>query len=593
MLTRIRNFILNVLFFGILFAAIVLWFGSRQTAVVPANAALLINPVGTIVEYPSLPDPLQGLIGASIPRQVALQSILKAIEHGAQDPDIEVVILNLDQLEWVAPANAHRIGIALEQFKAAGKAVAAYGHYYTQPQYHIASYADALYLHPMGQVILQGYGTFSFYINELLNKLQVNVHVFRAGEFKSAVEPFTRNDMSSQARLAAETLYENLWSNLLKDISANRNIDVEALRNYTNRLSEAVVSTNGDAARAALENHLVDELLPGDQAKSRLAQDVGLNAEGDINAIDFQSYLRARGIDPYAEIDGAGNPTIAVIIVEGMIMTDGRGADVAGADEIRELIRQARVDDNIEALVVRIDSPGGSQFASEIVRQELELVQLSGKPVVSSMGATAASGGYWIAATSDAIVAERETITGSIGIFSVAPTLENSLETVGVHTDGVGTTPITLGLNSFTGINEEMSQILQARVEHGYEQFLNLVARGRDLPVAVVRESAEGRVWSGEVAQELGLIDVIGGLDTAIAEAARLAEADRWNVRHLSPPVDPRSLLMAELFGPATLFPAAAELPRALLEAPATVLLTQLKDPFNLFTLCLECVPFQ
>jgi protease-4 len=501
-----------------------------------------------------------------------------------------MIILDLDELAWAAPAHAQRIGVALTAFRDSGKKVVSYGHFYSQAQYHIASFADALYMHPMGQIVFEGFGGFNFYYNELLEKFDVNVHVFRVGSYKSAVEPLTRNDMSEEARIASESLYQNIWQHLLQDVATNRQVSKASLQDYADNLASALAVTQGDLARAALEAHLIDELLTADQAQVRMAADVGYRdaGTGDVNSIDLASYLAARGLlQPPLAI---GKDKIAVIVAQGMIMSQSNDNQVVAADTTISLIRQAKEEPSIKAVVLRVDSPGGSQFASELIRQELELVQLAGKPVIASFGASAASGGYWIAATADAIIAEPTTITGSIGIFSYLTTFEDTLANYGVHTDGVGTTSLTMGMNPFTGVNESMAKIMQARVEHGYEQFINLVARGRDLTVAEVEEVAQGRVWSGEVALELGLVDQLGGLQSALEKAAEVAELEDWTSVRLRRPVDPRAALLAELIG---------DQAQALNTAPSLTsklqhvlrVLERFDDPLDTYALCMTCGP--
>jgi len=593
-ITKFRNFVFNTLFIVIIVLLSVGLLSTCQQAEVQSNSALILNPAGVIVESPSWPDPLQGLLSGSSPvAQVGLDIILATIEHAANDDDIEMIVLDLDDLVRATPAQAQRIGLTLASFKETGKKVVAYGYFYGQDQYHIASFADAIYMHPMGQVILQGFGGFNFYVKDLLEKFDVKVHVFRVGEYKSAVEPLTRSDMSQEARLADESLYQNLWQQLLTTVAANRQLTKQQVQDYANLLAGKLAETNGDLARAALENHLVDELLTTDQATVRLADDVGFsNDQGEINGIEYQSYAQIHGL--HEQNVSAGSPVIALIVAQGVLVTNEIGRSVVNAQEIIQLIRQVRHDANIKALVLRVDSPGGSQFASELIRQEIELVQLAGKPVVASFGSSAASGGYWIASTADSIIAEPATITGSIGIFSYITTFEDTLAKYGVHTDGVTTTPFT-GLSQFTGINEPMAQVQQARVENGYEQFINLVARGRNMSVEEIESIAEGRVWSGDVAFELGLVDHLGGLNEAFVRAGgELADLNTWQVKRLSTPIDPRAAIFAELMSSQAhnsvhKFTQLAELIGLKSVTQLRTTLAVLDDPFDTYALCMQC----
>ncbi|MCR9258198.1 MAG: signal peptide peptidase SppA [Pseudomonadaceae bacterium] len=589
-ITKLRNFFVNTLFLAILVLITVALLTTCQGITVPDNAALVINPRGVIVDAATVPDPFEELLTAG-PRlaEVELRSLLRAIELATTDAQIKMIVLDLDKLAWAAPAHAQRIGEALVGFQMAGKKVVSYGQFYSQAQYYIASFADALYLHPMGQIVFEGFGGFSFYFKDLLDKFDVNVHVFRVGDYKSAVEPFTRNDMSEESRLASEQLYQEIWQHFLRDISRNRLIEKPALQSYADNLAGILDVTQGDMARAALESQLVDELLTSDQANVRIADDVGFRNRqlGEINGIDFQTYLNANAL--YEPAAALGKAKIAEVVVQGIIMNQGQSNQIADAESVIRLIRQARDESAVKALVLRVDSPGGSQFASELIRQELELLQLAGKPVVASFGASAASGGYWISATADAIVAEPTSITGSIGIFSFIPTFEETLQKYGVYTDGVGTTELTGSLNPFTGINQPMADILQAQVEHGYAQFLALVARGRDMSLDQVDAVAQGRVWTGETAKQLGLVDDLGGIRLAQEKAAELAGLDDWEPIRLLPPIDPRAAFLAELM-----------MPEARTKVTKTNVLTQLQqglsvlaqfdDPTNSYVLCESCL---
>jgi len=547
-ITGLRNFVFNTLFIIVMVFIVMALLVNCQGTSVPNASALVLNLRGNIVESPTLPDPLQGLLTSNAQSaEVPLYAVLRSIEEASNDEAIKMLVLDLDELTGAAPAHTQQIGGALQAFKDTGKKIVAYGLYYGQSQYHLASFADAVYMHPMGQVSLEGYGGYQFYFKELLDKLDINVHVFRVGEFKAAVEPMVRDDMSPEARLANEALYQNLWQQLVDDVASNRSLTHQAVQDYSDNLHTKLNLTQGDLARVALENHLVDELLTADQARVRMANDVGYAAQGgDINGIDYLPYLAARGVAALSR-NADNDDQVAVIVAQGEIVGEGQGNSVIAADPTIALIRQARFDSRVKALVLRVDSPGGSAFASELIRQELELVQLAGKPVVASFGGAAASGGYWISATSDAIVAHPTTITGSIGIFGLIPTFENALDRVGVHSDGVGTTSLTLGFDPFAGINERMAIIQQSLVNNGYEQFITLVARGRDKTPEQVREVAEGRVWAGDVALELGLVDALGGIDVALAKAAELAELDEYGVMPLSLPQDPRRALLAQL----------------------------------------------
>jgi len=489
-------------------------------------------------------------------------------------------VLNLEELAAISPGHADTLGDAMLQFQAAGKEIVAFANFYTQGQYQIASYADAIYMHPLGQLLLSGYGSNRLYYKELLDKLDVNIHIFRVGKYKEFVEPYTRNDMSDEARLANQTLVDALWQYYAQRIDENRQLEPGQFSRYTQDFGELLRGAGGDMAALSVEFHLVDELLTPDETRVRLVDKVG-STNGDFHRIDYRDYLQTLPSSNASKADKA----VAVITVSGPIVMGRRVSGAIASQSTIALIRQARRDESIAALVFRIDSPGGGVFASELIRQELELTQLAGKPVVASMSNVAASGGYWIAATADKILAQPTTITGSIGVFGIVPTFEDALAGIGVRTDGVETTPLSRTLDPFAGLNEPMSRILQSNVENSYQLFLNLVARGRDMKPEVVAEIAQGRVWIGAKALELGLVDDLGGLQDAIAEAAALAELTEYDVRDLTTPLSTRELLLRELSDSVAL----PDHPLTKVLQQAWTLLESLNDPRHSYALCEAC----
>ena len=586
-ITKLRNFVFNALFILFLVFVIGIMVASCQTVSVPSGSALLINPEGVLVEERSYPEALGDFL-QSQPAQVDLSSILRAIELAKEDDDIKAIVLDIDELYGLSPARASRIGAALKDFRESGKKVISYGNFYGQGQFHAASFADALYMHPMGQIVLPGYGYYSLYFNEILSNYDVNIHIYRVGEFKDAIEPFTRNDMSEEARRAQEVLYNDLWQNLLADLAENRAVEIHDLEAYAKQLPEFIKATGGDMARAALENHLVDELLTPDQVRARIADEVGYGQNDAINGIDYGSYLAAKDATDF----GAGSDQVGVLVAQGPIVMEGPPGQVAAAETLSQQIRSARNNPNIKALVLRVDSPGGGTFASEVIRQELELFQLSGRPVVASFGSVAASGGYWIAATADEIVAESSSITGSIGIFSYLMTFEDTIKRYGVHADGVGTTSNVIGFDPLLGVSEDMTQILQISIEQGYEQFVNLVAKGRERTPEEIDYIAQGRVWSGAAALEIGLVDQIGGLDDAVARAAELADLEEYDRVRLVPYIDPRQQFLAELMQvwvPDLVPQAITESPLAMRIKSSWQLIQALPEPGKAYAFCLSC----
>lgn len=580
-LSAARNFAANVLFLLLVTLLVVLVLAGSSGVSVPDGSALVINPRGVLVDTASITDPIERFLTLeSVPRDVELKSLVKAITAGAADDRIALLVLNLEELQAASPGHADTLGVALREFQAAGKEVVSFGSFYSQGQYQIASYADAVYMHPLGQILLSGYGSNRIYYNELLEKLDVNIHIFRVGKYKEFVEPYTRSTMSDEARLANQELVDALWQHYADRIGANRQLDPGRFAAYTQDFAGLLAEAGGDMAALSLEYQLVDELLTPDETRARIADKVGYSDSGDFNGIDYRAYLQTIAPEP-VQADAA----IAVITATGPIVMGRRSSGVIATQSTIGLIRQARHDRSIAALVMRIDSPGGSAFASELIRQELELTQLAGKPVVVSMSNVAASGGYWIAATADQILAQPTTITGSIGVFGLLPTFEKSLAKLGVHTDGVATTPLSGSMDPIAGLSDPMSRILQVNVENTYERFINLVARGRDMTPQEVDAIAQGRVWIGAKAHELGLVDNLGGLDEAIAGAASLAKLTAYEVRELTPSMTTRELILRELSDSVAL----PNHPVTNALRQAWTLLESLDDPGHSYALCEAC----
>ena len=589
-ITKIRIFLVNSFFVLATLFVLAALVGSCESESVPKDSALFINPTGQLVEQTSPPLSFPDVLFQSGPvQETAISDVLEAITLAATDDDIKLIVLDLDQLTYASSAQVLRIGAALDRFKDTGKEIISYEDNFQQFQYHIASYANELYMHPWGDALLTGYGGNTLYFREMLEKLSVNVHVFRVGGFKSAVEPFTRDDMSEEAKLARQTLYNGLWRYLVEDIADNRKLPVDDIEAYSQQFSVLLEKAGGDMGRATLEAKLVDELLTWDQVRTRIADKVGWLEENErLNAIGMSSYLQLRQGLPTPP----GDDQIAVLVAQGTIV-EGTG-NGAAADRLVRKIRDARNNDQVKGLVLRVDSPGGSAFASELIRQELELLQVAGKPVVASFGSVAASGGYWISATADAIVSEPTTITGSIGIFGLVPTFENALDRIGIHSDGTGTTPLT-SIDPFGGLNDEFKSILQSNIEFGYQKFTDLVAKGRNMDPEAVEAIAQGRIWQGDKAMELGLVDVLGDTQVAIEKAAELAELSDWSVRYLEDPLNPRDEIIRQLMSAAGL-DLTSQSPKVRLLNQAAALMEEalgplgyLNDPKQSYVVCLEC----
>jgi protease-4 len=507
-------------------------FGGGEGPQHPTDAYLLINPKGAIVEVQRLADPTELILGGSGVASTAMRDIIEGLARAAADERIEGVVLDFSEMTSISPANLETIGAALKTFKESDKPMLAYGDSFSQAQYFLASYADTIYLHTMGQILLSGYGGSQLFYADLLDKLGVNVHIFRVGTHKAAVEPYMLNGMSPESRQNNQSLVDGLWDRYIAQLADNRGLSEQQVRSYANDYGSHLNDVGGSTARVALEMGLVDELVTAPQWRSVLSDATG-GADRRANTLDLRSYLR---ISPSAPINSEAQ--IGIIVAQGIIDVGEQPVGTVGADNLVTLIRRARQNDDIKAVVLRVDSPGGSALASEIISQELEMLQASGKPLVVSMGGAAASGGYWISAMADEIWASPATVTGSIGIYGMIPTFENSLAKIGMHADGVGTTPLSRA-DVFSGMTPEMSQIFQASVEDGYRQFLSLVAAGRDMSLEEVDAIAQGQVWSGEQALANGLVDKLGDLPEAVAAAAALAQVSDYEWHYLQRELSP------------------------------------------------------
>ncbi len=586
----LREAVLNLLFLGLLLVILAGLFSSESAPPVPDGAALVLAPSGEIVEESEPLDPLRLLMsgGSDQPAETLLRDLLAVLRAASGDDRIAALVLRLQDLGAAQPAALEELGAAIERFKASGKPVIAMADYYSQTQYYLASFADEVYMNPMGELLLTGYGVFGTYFGEALGKLGINVHVFRVGTYKSAVEPFLRNGMSAPAKQANRELLDTLWHATRDTIARNRGLEPAAVQAYADDFPEILAAAGQDMARAAVEQGLVDDLMTRDRMRARLVDLVGEDGQGGFRGITSDRYLpHARALNRAADAGADGE--VAIVVARGPIMPGEQPRNRVGADSIAQLIREVRRNDRYRALVLRVDSPGGSSFAAELIRQELELTRLAGKPVVVSMSGTAASGGYWISASADEIWAAPTTITGSIGIFAILPTFEQGLARLGVYGDGVGATALAGSADPTRGISEPMSNILQASVEAGYRQFVERVASGRDLSLEAVDAVAQGRVWSGTAAREHGLVDELGYLGDAVASAARLAGLESWRAIWVRKPESPREQLLRQLMRSAGIdadYLAVDERGwiMSLIEPLAV-----LRDPGRLYALCLTC----
>lgn len=582
LLAFIRATVANLVVLGVI-AVVVLALMALPGTDVPEGSALLLAPKGLVVEQEGAGDPFT-LLGTGSMAETRLGDILRAVETAGEDNRIRALVLDPSSLAAVSPADLEVIGNALAAFRETGKRIVAKSRYYGRDQYYLASFADDIYLHPFGDVALGGYGMYNNYFRGLLDKLKVNMHVFRVGTYKAFVEPYTLSGMSEAAKTANQQTVDALWERFVARVAENRGIPADAVYAYANQYDEHVLAAAGDAARAALDHGLVDALLNDAQLNERLRVLAGGDDENAYRRVPFANYLQPR-IDPLL------GDIVAVVTASGPIVTGKQPRGFVGAKNMAKLLGEARRDDAVKAVVLRVDSGGGSVLASELIRQEVARVQEAEKPVVVSMGGTAASGGYWIAATADEIWAAPTTITGSIGIFAIVPTFEDTLGEVGVTWDGVGTGPFVAALDPAGGLGAPMARALQASIDHGYRQFLELVAEGRDMTPEQVDAIGQGRVWTGEQAVERGLVDRIGHLQDAIESAAALAELTSFGVRYLEQPLSPQEILLRSLFDDIAPDLPGVRLTGALASrlAGEVRVLDALADPRHIYALCELC----
>jgi protease-4 len=464
--------------------------------------------------------------------------VTESLDHAASDPRIKAVVLDLDGLEGGGLAKLQAVADSVQKVRGAGKKVIAIGSGYTRDQYYLASRADEVLMHELGMVYLEGYEYYRTFFRGALEKLQVDLNVFRVGEFKSFVEPYIRDDMSAEDKEASGAWLGGLWANWQQDVTAARKLKPGAVQAYADELAGRIEAENGNAGRAAVSAGLVDKLMSRPEVDAYLAELVGDDEadEGGFNAIDFRDYARATRIEQRLQ-EGGEHDNVAVIVASGEIVDGEAAPGVVGGDSLAAEIRRARLDDSVAAVVLQIDSPGGSMFASEVIFDELEALKADGKPLVASMSSVAASGGYYIAMPADEIWARNTTITGSIGVGALVPTVPRTLDKLGVHVDGFGTTRLAGQLRLDRPLGDDARRVLTASVEDAYRIFVSKVAASRNMSFEQADLIARGRVWTGADAKERGLVDSIGGLDEAVAAAAALAglEEGGYGRRYFEP----------------------------------------------------------
>ncbi|MBL4602828.1 MAG: signal peptide peptidase SppA [Emcibacteraceae bacterium] len=597
---NLQSFVGTFLFFIVMMVVLCLvlgnlFFSSDDKKFKQENSALVINFKGTIVEQEEFSsDPYEQILSGGNSSNTRLRDVTRAIELAAQDDNISTLVLNFSRFGGAYPSKLHYIGSKLEKFKESGKKVISYGSLYDQSAYLLASFSDEIYMHPQGTALLYGYGGYQNYYFDFLEKIKAEVQVFRVGKYKSAMEPFMRRDMSDEAREESLILYGDLWDAYIAQISKQRSIDENVLREGINNADQLLAGVEGDLGQLALQNSLIDGLKTRAEWVAYMQELVGVGENDDsINQIDFISYLSSKNGIP--DFDKNKN-IIAVIYAVGTIMDGDMPQGTVGGETLSRQLRQARLDDDVKAVVLRVDTPGGSSFASEIIRQEVLLLKKAGKPVIASFASVAASGGYWISANADEIWASPTTITGSIGIFGAIPNIQGTLAAIGITIDGVGTTPlVTAGINM--PLPPKVKNIIQSNIENGYDRFLKLVAEGRNMTVEQVNEIAQGRVWSGAKAFEIGLVDHLGNIDQAIEAAAARADLTNYKVTHWEDEMPFKMQIIAKLIDSDGSLSAFI---RAHKNKPEQVLIRQItrklslfskmNDPHHSYVLCVDCM---
>lgn len=595
-ITRVRLALSNILFLLLIALVYFVYLGGSAEPL-PERAALLLNPMGTIVDQKSQAAPLEALVGEPSPanHQVLLRDVIDAIEHARDDPAITSIVMELDDLMYAGLSKTQEIVRALESFKTSGKPVIAVGDFYSQDQYLLASHADKVIVHPYGGVALEGFASYRNYFREALEKLSVNMHVFKVGEHKSYAEPFLRDDMSPEEKLITERWLQVLWGQYTAAVEAQRALPSGSVNDYVNNYARLLADQGGDTAVLAHAAGLVDEVLYRSEANDLLVELVGAsNEDGLYEAMLFESYVsRMRPLS----LAGMTGDRVAVITAEGGIVPGDQPPGTIGGDSLAHLIQTTAEAEGVGAIVLRVNSGGGSVFASEVIRQQLLKARASGVPVVVSMGSVAASGGYYIAAEADQIWATPATITGSIGVIAAFPTFEQLLQRVGVSTDGVGTTDLAGSLRLDRPLNPEIAEALRSGVEFVYQRFIGIVADGRNMTPEQVDGLAQGRVWSAPDALEQGLLDGLGSLSDAVAAAAALAQLEDYEVEFVERPRSPRELFLQQLADRVGSLPgwvssssAVATLSNLLAPvADAASELAGLKDPRHLYMRCVDC----
>ncbi|WP_164117812.1 signal peptide peptidase SppA [Sphingorhabdus sp. Alg239-R122] len=529
-----------LLFFMALFALM----SSSPNPASVKEGALLVDLNGVLVEEKTEVDPFAVLTSGSVPiQEYQLRDVVRAIEGAAADDNVKTLVLDLDRFMGGGQVSLTRVGEAIDKVKKAGKPVYAFATAYYDDSYQLAAHADEIWMDDMGGALFSGPGGSRLYYSDLINRLGITAHIYKVGTYKSAVEPYSRSSQSPEAKENAQALYDALWSQWKEEVGKVR--PKAKLDAVTQEPASAVTAANGDLAKMAIDNGLVDKIGSRVEFGRYVAKKAGFDEDGEVGNYDHTSlnvWLAANDAETPGE-------RIGVATISGEIVDGNAGPGVASGDRIAELLYKGLADDDLKALVVRVNSPGGSALASEQMRRAMNAYREKKIPVVISMGDVAASGGYWVATAGDHIMAEPSTITGSIGIFAVLPSFEKTLAKYGVNADGVTTTPLSGQPDLVGGFNESLDTVIQSSIENNYGRFLKIVSDNRKKTPEEIDAIGQGRVWDGGAARQLGLVDSFGSLDEALAKAAELAKIEGdYHAHYLETPVDGFSALLANMF---------------------------------------------
>ena len=541
---KVLHLILLLVIFGFVLAAL-----HTSIPSVPRTAALVIAPEGELVEQLSS-DPVRRAFGEASggpAPETLLKDVIDAIQAAKSDSRIKLIVLDPSKLSASGLSKLQEIGAALREFRANGKRVVVAADSLDQTQYYLAAQAGEVYLDPLGMIYLDGFSYYRMFFKDAIDKLGVDVNVFRAGTFKSYTDQFSRSDMAPSEREESSVWLDSLWNAYQQDVTRARSLPAGTLNNYIADEPAALAAVSGDAAKLALQRGLVTALKSRRQVADDLKVLVGEDEDThSFNSIGMNQYLlsvRAKHV-----LKSRSNTKIGIVVASGEIFDGHQPPGSIGGESTADLLRQARYDKAIKAVVLRVDSPGGSMFASEQILREVQSLRKAGKPVVVSMSSYAASGGYYISAAANQIFASPTTLTGSIGVFSVVPTFQRTLDKLGVKVDGLGTTPLAGDMRMDRPLTPAARQILQSSVDHAYAEFLRRVGEGRKMTVEDVDKIAQGRVWAGVDAQRIGLVDHLGGLKDATEAAAKLAELGTdYDVDYIEPELSLREELLMQI----------------------------------------------